>query len=537
MAGDNTQFKANPVQAAILGARERRARRRLELVWRFETPLIQISVNVPGPDKLSGPWGNVLAEGVKAVERKLHENNLSTLHLEVGRSMAGHDAFMVVDSDSLALKRLCVAIESEHPLGRLLDIDVFDNRGAPISRRDLGARKRPCFICGEPAVLCRRSAAHDLSEVLAYMLNVAKPYFGADPTDPGPSSPDPGSSAATTDSGPPSTDPGPPATRPIDKAAPEVPSAALVGGSAAPTNLPRFLLSQPFGFINADNFSLAHDLAALAIQALIYEVSSFPAPGLVSPVSNGAHSDMNYFTFIDSASVLFKHFVYMAAIGYSDRSEEEIFSLIREAGKKAEQAMYRKTNGVNTHKGAIFVLGVCLAATAKVLHRKGAFKEIHLAIGSMARGLVAADLNLTALVKKTRPTHGELIYYHYNLPGVRAEAEAGFPIVFNLALPFYEAASDLPINDRLVHTLLEIMRHCQDTNVVYRQTPKALSKIQATATEAMALGGIRTSAGRSAINAMHDELVANNISPGGSADLLGATVFLSQAKLEYFPFQ
>jgi triphosphoribosyl-dephospho-CoA synthase len=271
------------------------------------------------------------------------------------------------------------------------------------------------------------------------------------------------------------------------------------------------------------------DIASLATQALIYEVSCFPAPGLVTPVSTGAHADMDYYSFVDSACALGKHFALMAAAGLSGRPPREIFAAIRPMGKRAELTMYRKTDGVNTHKGAIFVLGLAVAAMAMVLSRGGKRGDLPGTVRAMAEGLVATDLDRAKLSLKNQPTHGELVYLRHDLPGVRAEAEAGFPIVFDIALPLYEACADLPRNDRLVHTLLEIMSHCEDTNVAHRHSPAVLAEVRSRAAAAMAAGGMRSPEGRAAVVAMEREFAERNISPGGSADLLGLTAFLALA--------
>jgi triphosphoribosyl-dephospho-CoA synthase len=275
---------------------------------------------------------------------------------------------------------------------------------------------------------------------------------------------------------------------------------------------------------------LAQDLASLAAQSLIYEVSRFPAPGLVSPVSNGAHRDMNYYTFVDSVGALTKYFVLIAAAGYSNQSEEEIFLTIREIGKEAERAMFLKTQGVNTHKGAIFLLGLSLAAVAKTLYTRGSFLDVPSIIRAMTRDLISSDLDRTKLLQKTQPTHGEKIWLDHNISGIRAEAQAGFPTVFDRALPVYENSKDLSQNDRLVNALIEIMGHCQDTTIVHRHSPEVLFEVREKASKIMAAGGTRTLTGRAMIEALQNEFISRNISPGGSADLLGLTVFLSLVK-------
>ena len=285
--------------------------------------------------------------------------------------------------------------------------------------------------------------------------------------------------------------------------------------------------------LNSINMDVAQTVSGLATQAMIYEASCFPVPGLVSPVSNGAHTDMNYYTFIDSACALAKFFVLFTAVGLSGQPDKQIFDQIRVIGQKAEQEMFQKTNGVNTHKGMLFVLGICCAAVGKTFYGCESFDTIAETIRSMTSGLVAAELERASLMEKTHLTHGEKIFLRHSLPGVRAEVEAGLPTVFVHALPCYEASVDLAENDRLVHTLLAIMRICDDTNIVHRHSPETLAEVQAKAAAVMAVGGMRSAAGRAAIEALEADFAARRISPGGSADLLGITVFLSLVRKRF----
>lgn len=103
-----------------------------------------------------------------------------------------------------------------------------------------------------------------------------------------------------------------------------------------------------------NDFSLT--ISSFALQAMLYEVSCYPSPGLVSPVSNGAHKDMNYFSFIDSTAVLSKYLALFVQEGYSNRSCKDIFDSIRTVGAEAEKDMFNKTQGINTHKGMLFEL-------------------------------------------------------------------------------------------------------------------------------------------------------------------------------------
>jgi holo-ACP synthase len=162
----------------ILAAREKRYRRRLDLIRTFGTPLVAVSVNAPGPDKLAEPWGKVLAVGREEVERKIVENGLRIAYREIGQSLAGHWADLLVASEAVSLKRLTIAIENDHGLGRLLDLDVLGERAEPLGRESLGSPKRVCLVCGEPVASCRRAEKHSQDEVMSKMLEIVKAYFG-----------------------------------------------------------------------------------------------------------------------------------------------------------------------------------------------------------------------------------------------------------------------------------------------------------------------------------------------------------------------
>ena len=135
-------------------------------------------------------------------------------------------------------------------------------------------------------------------------------------------------------------------------------------------------------------------LNSLIIKSLLYEVSCYPSPGLVSPISNGAHKDMDYYTFLDSISVIGPKFKEIAEISMSDIQVSDLLNKIRPIGLKIEEAMFHVTNNINTHKGLIFLMGVVCAATSKAFHEGKPFKEIRNLINEMTSGLVSKELNL-----------------------------------------------------------------------------------------------------------------------------------------------
>ncbi len=178
---------------------------------------------------------------------------------------------------------------------------------------------------------------------------------------------------------------------------------------------------------------LAFDIGSLATKAIAYEVACFPSPGLVSPVSNGAHKDMNYYTFIDSTSAIMKYLVLFVQAGMDfHKDEKELFAHVREIGKKAERSMFYNTKNINTHKGMLFLMGITCAAVGKVMTEKKEFNEISNVIKSMTYGIVESELK--SLIYKKNLSNGEKLFLKYGIEGVRGEVEKGLPTVFNFSL-------------------------------------------------------------------------------------------------------
>lgn len=265
-------------------------------------------------------------------------------------------------------------------------------------------------------------------------------------------------------------------------------------------------------------------ISSFAVQAMLYEVACYPSPGLVSAISKGSHKDMDFYTFIDSTSALIKPLTLCAQEGFSKDAPIEIFNRIRKIGIKGEEEMFQKTLGVNTHKGMLFLMGICCAACGKVVYEKGEFSQIKYIIKDMTCGIVQNELG--ALQCKNELSHGEKLFLKYKIKGVRGQVEEGLPIVFEYSLPLYKSLSDLSKNDRLIHTLIGIMQYSEDSNIIHRHSIEVLKEVQKKAKEAIDLGGMTTDEGRKTIAKMDVEFNQRRISPGGSADLLSVTAFL-----------
>lgn len=279
----------------------------------------------------------------------------------------------------------------------------------------------------------------------------------------------------------------------------------------------------------------AFQISALAIQAMLYEVSCYPSPGLVSSISKGAHKDMDYYTFIDSTSILIKYLTLCVQEGLEGNSPEDTFIQLKKHGIRAEKEMYEKTKGVNTHKGMVFLMGICCGAVGLAIKYNNPFNKIGQIILEMTKGIVERELypilenrhNIKDGKFLGRSlSNGERLFLEYNIKGIRGQVEQGLPLVFDFALDFYKNNKDLSANERLVHTLIGIMQFSEDTNIVHRLSLDVLKEVNQKARNIMNLGGMRTEEGRNAIECLDKEFIDRNISPGGTADLLAVTVFL-----------
>lgn len=270
-------------------------------------------------------------------------------------------------------------------------------------------------------------------------------------------------------------------------------------------------------------------VAALAVEALLAEVAATPKPGLVDRANNGAHDDMDFFTFQASAAALAPYFAEFARAGAGHEHLDTLLAQLRPIGCRAEAAMYARTGGVNTHKGAVFSFGVLLGAAGWVMAHGGRLTADAVldAAKTICTGLCRADYG--ALANDAVPaTKGQAAYLAYGLTGVRGEAEAGFPLVRDFSLPLYRTrrAAHAPLNDVLVDVLFVLMAHNMDTNILGRRDLAALREVQREAARILTLGGMGTAAGRAAAAALDAQLIDAWISPGGSADLVAVTYFL-----------
>lgn len=268
-------------------------------------------------------------------------------------------------------------------------------------------------------------------------------------------------------------------------------------------------------------------LASMALQA---ELDTTPKPGLVDRNDNGAHRDMDHALMQRSIQALHPYFVRLAQLGFTDKQpcHDEIVNI----GIEAEREMFKATGGVNTHKGALFSIGLAAVALAGE-----AFSRITQAerCGTMAyndvnskqiQSLSNSIASLARLFPDTNGTHGSKAKANNILKGALDNAREGYTQLFKAWLPFYIDRIAEGDNYALHKTLLRIMCDLDDTNIVYRTSIETMKEVK---TEAKQM--LDTSRNivnfEAALQAMNTDYIHRNISPGGSADMLSLVVFLS----------
>ncbi|MFC5512033.1 triphosphoribosyl-dephospho-CoA synthase MdcB [Massilia jejuensis] len=265
-------------------------------------------------------------------------------------------------------------------------------------------------------------------------------------------------------------------------------------------------------------------IARLAVRSLYAELSLYPKPGLVSLVDNGSHADMTAATFMRSMFALRHYFARITAAG----ADNAPFSVLAALGVDAERRMLRATAGINTHRGAIFGLGLLCAALG-ACHAAGAAPS-----APVLRALLVARWG-AALAAHARPSaadsHGTRVAARYAVGGARQEAALGMPAVFDVALPALRQALEAGRGARRarVDALFALMAHISDTNVYHRGGAAGAETVRRRARAFLAAGGSAAPDWEARARHCHAVFVARRLSPGGAADLLAAACLVQAA--------
>lgn len=276
-----------------------------------------------------------------------------------------------------------------------------------------------------------------------------------------------------------------------------------------------------FAAVALDAFAPVHRwLACLARRALIAEAELTPKPGLVDRRGSGAHTDLTLTSMWRSALAIEPHFQRMAQVAVGVPPCQSLREQLADIGRQAEQAMLDATGGSNAHKGAIWALGLLVSAAAAY----GGAPTTAATIAATAAAIAAfKDRALPRLV-----SHGDAVAERYGVAGARGEALNGFPHVVDVALPTLRrrraegATEDVARLDALV----SVMCRLDDTCLLHRGGAEALRAAKAGAAAIELAGGTGTAPGRRLLERLDGRLLELNASPGGSADMLAAALFL-----------
>jgi triphosphoribosyl-dephospho-CoA synthase len=270
------------------------------------------------------------------------------------------------------------------------------------------------------------------------------------------------------------------------------------------------------------------NLGDLACEALGIELALDPKPGLVTPTDRGSHRDMDHRVFRASIAAVRPYFADCARLG----ADGAAFPVLQARGIVAEREMFAATQGVNTHKGSIFTLGLLVAAAGWQLAQLGRVDVPSLGHVVRRRWSAALSRRPDAASK----TNGARVLYLHGIPGAREHAAAGFPVLFDVTLPALRRALWLGVGRRraCLHALMSTVAVLPDTNLVHRGGPEGLAWAQAAGERFVDAGSVFVADWEGRLQCLASDFVARWLSPGGAADLLAAGWLLHRLG-EWFP--
>lgn len=284
-------------------------------------------------------------------------------------------------------------------------------------------------------------------------------------------------------------------------------------------------MSRPNSILNQRK-SFSYKIGRLAIRSLYHELNLAYKPGLVSLLDSGSHKDMDASTFIRSIFSLRHYFKDMVFAGLNEFS----FKQMQKLGIEAEKRMFTFTKGINTHKGAIFCMGILCSAIGN-LHRK----NMPISTSSISNFITSTwNEDILYMTLPSKITNGEKVKHMHGGSGAREEAANGFLSLIHIGVPSLKSTMSLCNNKdmSLMQTLFHLMRNLNDTNVLHRTGTKGLKLVHTISNTFIQDNGIYQKDWRLKVQKIHTLFVSKNISPGGSADLLAASWFLYSVEKE-----
>ena len=409
----------------ILNARE--ARSKLIKSKASDSFVIVIKANIIGPTK-----NTYYSKIIINIFLGIILRDLKILNYEFRSSLDGD--FYILNTLALLTetKEYLINLEDTHPLGRLVDLDLYNIDG-PLSRRDLNIATRKCLVCSNDAVYCMRIKKHSLAVVEAKSVEIFNNY-------------------------------------------------------------------------------LKVTINEFIAKAITLEADLDPKFGLVTKKSSGSHQDMDYLLLMKAKDAITNDLGEMFFLGLN-YNLDIAFKKARELGLITEQKMYAATNGVNAYKGLIFILGIALVSLGNSLKNGSDFYN--------NIKLIAADFE--SEFSKEETTFGNYVYYNFNFLGARGEAISGY-LSLRKAKRYLNDLS----NKSLTLTLINLIKHTEDTVLLKRS--KTIERYTYFKNKISSIKEYN----KKEIEEITKECIEENISFGGSADLLITAIFIYLIEKEFF---
>ena len=262
--------------------------------------------------------------------------------------------------------------------------------------------------------------------------------------------------------------------------------------------------------------ALSREVARRAVRSLYHELALYPKPGLVSFVDNGSHADMDAATFMRSLFSLRHYFARICKAGYDGAP----FAELKRLGIAAEQRMMAATQGINTHRGAIFALGLLCAAMGRVRALRMTLTPAALRTAL----LLHWGEELAVHTHASGDSHGQQAAARHAASGAREEGALGLPSVFEVGLPALQGtlARGAPMLHARVDAIFALMAHISDTNIYHRGGAEGAGTVRHAARDFLRQGGTANLLWQEHALDCHRRFIAQRLSPGGAADLLAA---------------
>jgi triphosphoribosyl-dephospho-CoA synthase len=279
------------------------------------------------------------------------------------------------------------------------------------------------------------------------------------------------------------------------------------------------------GSTAATNAATSH-IARCAVRALYAEVALEPKPGLVSFRDNGSHTDMTAATFLKSLFALRHYFLHIARAGALGHP----FEFLQALGMGAEERMLMATGGINTHRGAVFALGLLCAAGGRLAAQGKPFRSTAVRQTLQRHWGQALRWRADAAAQTEPRSNGQRAARNHGLRSAGEEAALGFPTLFEVTLPALQLALQQGHAQRAarVQAFFATMAVLDDTNTAHRGGLHGAEFVKASARRFLEAGGVAQTDWLAQARAIHAELVAQRLSPGGSADVLACACWLHE---------